>query len=104
MQIYIVINPDGLNIRTQPNEKVRYNIKRRMSAGEKFTAYDVFLSQSGLEVWAQLSTIPRQPEYCMIASARTTFAKPAGTEIEPESWKEEIDAWARTQGYTGARP
>lgn len=104
MQTYIVINRDGLNIRTQPNEKVRYNIRRRMSAGEKFNAYDVFLSQSGQEVWAQISPIPNKPEYCMIANAKTIFAKSAGMELEQKSWMDEIDAWARTQGYTGTRP
>lgn len=102
---YIVINSQGLNLRTQPTATVKYNISRRMTLGEIFTASDVILSQSGLEIWARIDQGNNKPAlWAMIMDKSTTYATPRGYQVTPSDWQHAIDAWARTMGYDGIAP
>lgn len=56
-QKYIVVNPDGLyvrSLRSQTTTLNMLNIKRKMSNGEGFTVHQTYV-QRGNQVWGRVS-------------------------------------------------
>ncbi|MBI3175125.1 MAG: hypothetical protein HYZ25_15470 [Chloroflexi bacterium] len=56
-QKYIVVNPDGLYVRSQMTTLNALNIKRKMSNGEGFTIHQTYV-QKGNQVWGRVSDNP----------------------------------------------
>ena len=108
---YIVVNRDGLLVRSQMSTLNPLNVIRKMSNGEGFTVYQVI--QQGDKTWGRLSSNPgdpRQQYACLSILGRPLFAVPEPVAAPlPEAgdvseWQKEIDAWARFMGYAGVRP
>jgi hypothetical protein len=104
MQKLIVVNKEGLNVRSKPDTKTGQVI-RRMTNGEGFTAVNIFTV--GAETWARLTTAESViQQYCMISIVgRPLFAiHQEATPAPSSNWQTEIDTWARTKGFNGSKP
>lgn len=106
-RVFLVINPKGLNVRSQPLTTVN-NIVRVMSPGEAFTAFDVILIK-GTQTWARLTqgdSVIQQ--YCMISEVgRPAHCREQASQGVPppaSSWQNALDAWARLKGFDGPLP
>ena len=75
-QKYIVVNPDGLNVRSQMSTLNALNIKRKMSNGEGFTVYQTYV-QKGNQVWGRVSDNPGnvQQEFVCLSIANREYAR-----------------------------
>lgn len=108
---YIVVNPNGLNVRGTMTTLNTLNIKRKMSNGEGFTVFETYV-QAGSQVWGRVSDNPGglQQEYVCLSIANREYAREqAPTASLPEAaglveWAQALDAWARFMGYEGPRP
>jgi hypothetical protein len=108
---YIVVNGDGLNVRSQMNTTNSKNLLRRMSNNEGFVVHETYNVQgmSGLQVWGRVSDNPGgiSQEYVCLQIGNKVYAKEQTSQpTQPVSnaWQTAIDTWARSQGYTGPRP
>lgn len=107
---YIVKSNPYLLVRSQMETRSSSNIIRRMSNGEGFTVYQTYVVR-GNQLWGRLSDNPGgvEQEYACLQIANKVFA--VAEESQPNirsspnpMWFIQIDAWARTMGYTGIPP
>ena len=108
---YIVVNKRGLNVRSQMTTTNQANIQRTLSFGTGLVVHEVYHIQgmSGLQTWGRITENPggQQQEYVCIKIGEMIFAQEeqANEDVDTATdWMHEIDAWARTKGYTGPRP
>ncbi|MBI5297959.1 MAG: hypothetical protein HY869_20985 [Chloroflexi bacterium] len=123
-QKYIVVNPDGLNVRSQMSTLNVLNIKRKMSNGEGFTVFEVY-TQNGNQKWGRVSDNPGglQQEFVCLSIGNREYARAeapapsapigapppnAGSAPHLEEgfrrlmdWARAVDAWARFMGFEG---
>ena len=105
MTTYLVVNPQGLNVRSQPSTNHNATILRKMSQGEAFQTLELFYI--GNQLWARLTAhTTRSNEYCCITYAnREPFAIPADDDDpNTDTWTIALDQWARSLGYNGPKP
>lgn len=106
-KIYIVTNQygNGLNVRSKPDTNTG-KVMRTMTNGEGFQTYDVFTL--GNQTWARVSRGDQViQEYACIAIGNKIYAREqisTTTEPMPTAWTDQIDAWARSNGYNGVKP
>jgi hypothetical protein len=109
-QGYIVTNSEGLNVRSQMNTTNSKNLLRRMSPNEGFIIYETYQvkGMSGLQTWGRVSNNPGgiSQEYVCLSIGNKIYAKAQDAQpvTQTPAWAYELDAWARTQGYTGVKP
>lgn len=115
MSDYIVVNKDGLNVRSQMSTTNDKNLLRRMSKGEGFEVQQTYNvpGMTGLQVWGRLSNNPGgiRQEYVCLQIGNKKYAeeeKPSVPVYVPidavDAWRYAVDAWIRLRGYDGPRP
>lgn len=106
---YIVTNQygNGLNVRSKPDTNTG-KVMRTMTNGEGFQAYDIFTL--GNQTWARVSRGDQVvQEYACIAIGNKIYAReqttpPRDDNQAQQRWANQIDAWARSNGYNGVKP
>jgi hypothetical protein len=76
-----------------------------MTNGEGFTAQDVFTL--GERSWARVSIGDQvKQEYVCLQIGNKIYARPQSAPVHNtnQTWEEQIDAWARNEGYNGIKP
>jgi len=96
-----------LNVRGTPNSKQSGNLVGvQLTIGKEFPVYDVEIGDDGYP-WG-IITPPGAPQshYVCLWDGNRLFAQL--TDAVPTNalwaWAKEIDDWARSKGYTGAKP
>ena len=107
---FIVTNSRGLYVRSQTDTTNPYNKLRKMSNGEGFEVYEIYpvKGMTGLQIWGRISDNPGgiTQEFTCLSIGNKTYAKEETGTTPPTSstWAQEIDAWARLNGYHGVHP
>lgn len=114
MAYYVVVNPNGANVRSQMNTMNPNNLLRQMSANEGFEVYEIYNMHgiSGLQVWGRVSKNPGgiSQEYVCLQIGNRVFAKeqefdrPYPPQPDQDAWRIAIDSWARSKGFNGPKP
>ncbi len=107
---YIVTNGDGLLVRSQMTTTNPFNVKRKMSNGEGFTVYQVYV-QNGSHTWGRVTDNPgsvQQQYVCLSIVGRPPFAVLEAPISEPTPAPSDLvtvvkalGAWASLKGYEG---
>ena len=109
---FIVVNNDGLNVRTQMDTTNKNNLLRWMSGSgaEGFVVYEIYQKKgmTGLQTWGRISDNPGGilQEYVCLQIGNRVYAKEQTGVSEPgtDLWHAAIDAWARSKGFDGPLP
>ncbi len=109
---YIVVNGDGLNVRSQMSTTNPKNLLRKMSQNEGFVVLETYNVKgvSGLQVWGRVSNNPGgiSQEYACLSIGNKVYAKEEipSTPVSGQlgTWAHEVDLYLRSLGYKGSTP
>lgn len=84
---YIVVNSNGLNVRSQKSTTNPYNFLRSMSYGEGFTVFETYIvkGSTGLQKWGRISDNPGgiSQEYVCLSIGNKEYAKKESGDMPP---------------------